>query len=332
MAFGVAVWLCVRLTAAHAVAALAAQTGVFGDEADVVVERPGGRLAPSVLAAVRAADGVATAYPELAGPVLLDAVPGAPDALRVLHVEAFDLLAPLPRAFEFRSQLPGPFAPAGSGPDPSLLIDRRGVVVSSALATARALRPGDSLDVRIGAVESPLRVAAVFPHGTTAIDDDVAVVDIATAQALFGTTEFDRIACTAEPGEIERMRAAIAAVVPHDARIVTTSERRSEVEHMLAGFVGSAIALADLALLVAMLLTYDAIAISVVRRRGQIGTLRALGATRSSIATAFVAEGVLLGAVGALVGVTAGTLVARVAGAVALGVDPYAYDRSAPIE
>jgi putative ABC transport system permease protein len=270
--------------------------------------------------------------PELDETFVVDAVPGEMPSDRVLHVKAFDLLALLPRAFEFRSELPGLFAPLGTGPDPRLLIGGRGIIVSATFAARRGLRAGDVLRGRIGAEPVALPIAAVFPRNTTSLDENVAVVDIATAQELFGTPgSYGRILATERPGAREVARRAVGNMLPPGASIVTANERRTEIEGMLAGFRASLEGLGILALLVASVLTYDAISTSVVRRRDDIATLRALGATRGAIAAAFLGEGAFLGALGGLVGVGGGTLLAQVAGVVGDGTDVYAADRSAPL-
>ena len=330
IALGVAVWLAIRLATAHAVETLAVQTGAFGDEADFIVDAPGGTLAARLLGRVRAAAGIASAMPEIEGTIVVDARPGV-DTDRVLRIEAFDLLAPLPRAFEFRRELPGTFAPAGSGPNPALLIAGGGVVVSDAFARTFGVGVGDALRARVGTERIALVVAAVLPRDTAAIDRNVGIVDIATAQALFGIAGFDRIACIALPGRETLAKISVRKLLPAGARIATANERRAEAERLLAGFAFDFIVLGCAAFGVTAVVVCDAIAVSVVRRRGDIATLRALGATRRAIARTFVWEGALLGGIGALLGVGAGTLVARAAGAVPPGIDPYAFDRAAPL-
>jgi putative ABC transport system permease protein len=72
-------------------------------------------------------------------------------------------------------------------------------------------------------------------------------------------------------------------------------------------------ALASLTLLVAMFLIANAVSISVLRRRPEIATLRALGASRASIFGVFVAEGLGIGLLGTLLGEAGGIVLARAA-------------------
>ncbi len=58
-------------------------------------------------------------------------------------------------------------------------------------------------------------------------------------------------------------------------------------------------------------LIYNTMAISVIQRREEIGALRALGATRRQIVATFLAEGAIFGALGALIGVEFGALLAQ---------------------
>ena len=91
---------------------------------------------------------------------------------------------------------------------------------------------------------------------------------------------------------------------------------------MLRSFALNLAALSYVALLVGMYLIYNTVAISVVQRRPEIGTLRALGATRRQIFATFLAEGMLFGVAGALLGLLLGALLAQFSvGAVAQTVD-----------
>ncbi len=324
IALGVSVYLAVRLSSAHAIAAFSAQSGLFGDESDFDVVRPGRGLGDAFLARVRHTDGIASAMPRIDGTVVA--------AGQVLQVEGVDLLAPLPRAFEFRAQLPGPFEPLGSGPTPYEAILGRGTIVTQAFAEHHHLRVGERIPIEIGRRRSDLLVSAILARDVTALDPDTAIVDIATAQAFFGAPgSFDRIACVAEPGALDRARRTIAALAPPGAEIVSAGDRRREIERAVGGFAANLAVLGALALLVAALFTYDAIAISVVQRRGDIGTLRAIGVARGSIATAIALEGVVLGCIGALLGVGGGTMLASLAGATPAPNDLYSFDRLAPL-
>ena len=66
-----------------------------------------------------------------------------------------------------------------------------------------------------------------------------------------------------------------------------------------------------IAMLVGVFLIYNTMSISVVQRRREIGILRALGTTRAQVLHLWTLEGVLLGSVGAALGVLAGIALAR---------------------
>jgi putative ABC transport system permease protein len=324
IALGVSVYLAVRLSSAHAIATFSAQSGLFGDESDFDVVRPGRGLDEAFLARVRRVDGIASAMPRIDGTVVA--------AGDVLHVEGVDLLAPLPRALEFRAQLAGPFAPFGSAVTPYDAVLDRGAIVSQAFAERHHLRDGDRVSVRIGPRRSDLLLSGILARDVTALDANTAIVDVATAQGFFDALgTFDRIVCIAQPGALDRARRTIAALAPPGAQIVSAGDRRREIERAVGGFTSNLAVLGALALLVAALFTYDAIAISVIQRRAEIGALRAIGAARRSIATAIALEGVALGCVGALLGVGGGTMLASLGGATPAPNDLYSFDRLAPL-
>ena len=72
---------------------------------------------------------------------------------------------------------------------------------------------------------------------------------------------------------------------------------------MLRAFRWNLTALSYISLIVGAFLIYNTIAVSVVRRRGEIGTLRALGATSGQVLRLFLAEALFLGLAGGIAGV-----------------------------
>jgi len=79
---------------------------------------------------------------------------------------------------------------------------------------------------------------------------------------------------------------------------------------MLAAFRWNLRLLSYISLIVGAFLIYNTIAISVVRRRGEIGIVRAIGAGRLAISLAFLGEAAGIGLVGALMGVPIGRVLA----------------------
>jgi putative ABC transport system permease protein len=322
IALGIAMWVTLRLADAHASASFSAQSGVFGDEADFSVVPNVGTLDGAVLSRVRNVAGVSSATPAREGQAVV--------AGEVVHVSGRDLLGPLPRTIEFRSVLPGPFAPIGSGPDPGLLLDRGGAFFSDAFARRHRLRVGDGVVASAGLVRVSLIVSAIVPRGAI-LESNVVLVDVATAARLFGGVgRLDRVDAVARLGKRDAVLAGISRVVPRGAVVVSAGQRRTGVERMAGGFSFDLELLGSVALLAAIVLAMDSVSISVVQRRAEIGTLRVLGATRGAIARTFLIEGVLLGAVGGLLGTVAGTALGDAGGSVAAGTDALVADPLAP--
>ena len=80
---------------------------------------------------------------------------------------------------------------------------------------------------------------------------------------------------------------------------------------MLAAFRWNLSVLSYVSLAVGAFLIYNTISVSVVRRRFEIGILRAVGATRGLIMTAFLGEAAAVGFVGAIAGVALGRSMAE---------------------
>src|SRR5258708_11918810 len=104
----------------------------------------------------------------------------------------------------------------------------------------------------------------------------------------------------------QRLRTVLTAGVEVRPQGSGTNENR----RMLAGFRWNLRLLSYIALIVGAFLIYNTISVSVVRRRAEIGIVRALGSSRALVLAAFVAEAACFGFLGALIGILLGRLMA----------------------
>jgi putative ABC transport system permease protein len=137
-------------------------------------------------------------------------------------------------------------------------------------------------------------------------------MDIADAQrALNRYGKLDRIDVTLGPGEdLAKVEPAIRALLPAAALIEKPGARSEENQRMLRAFRWNLRVLSYISLVVGAFLIYNTISVSVVRRRAEIGILRALGAARTAILALFLVEALLFGIIGAALGVLLGRLLA----------------------
>jgi len=108
----------------------------------------------------------------------------------------------------------------------------------------------------------------------------------------------------------QRLKQALPAGVVVNAQGSKTFANR----RMLAAFRWNLRILSYIALLVGAFLIYNALSVSVVRRRADIGTMRALGASSGAVLMAFLFEAVAFGTAGSLAALPLGRILA--AGAV----------------
>jgi putative ABC transport system permease protein len=194
--------------------------------------------------------------------------------------------------------------------------------------------PGDTLELLINDRNYICTVRGVYPDSKGT--ENAIVMDIAAAQRTLGRTgTLDRILIklphNADLGEWKKK---LEAALPEGVQIRPQGSGTAENRKMLAAFRWNLRLLSYIALVVGAFLIYNTISVSVVRRRPEIGVVRALGASRADILFAFLGEAVCLGAAGALLGLPLGRAMAS--GAVklmALTVDSlYVSSRPGPIE
>src|SRR6266540_539565 len=205
---------------------------------------------------------------------------------------------------------------AGSG-RANLLVTPNSVFVPENFARRHRLAVGKTLDIVAGGVRRSVTVAGLLELSgiARAAGSDLLVTDIFTAQKLLGKEgSIDRVDIVLDPGEPrEAIAGKVRAALAPGLTLQPPGRSAATADRMVRAFRFNLNALASLTLLVGAFLIANAVSISVLRRRPEIATLRAIGATRASIFAVFVAEGLAVGLVGTLVGEAGGIFLARTA-------------------
>ena len=304
VALGVAIALAIDLANATAVDSFSSSVNVVASRVNLQILGAGSGFDERTLLRVAAIPGVVSASPVIEDNIVVGARRAHPQAGEVLRVLGVDLLEPLPRDAG---------APAsGTDVHADTLVNGRGAIVSERVARRRHLQVGSRLSAIAGARQVSLVVAGILPPSVVGIDSSVVFVDIATAQDIFDKVGLlDRIDCVVDPSRLQQTFAAVRAVIPPGTRALEPRVRTGEIRRMLQSFQLNLDALSAIALVVGMYLIFNTVAIAVVQRRPEIGTLRALGATRAQIFIAFLVEGGALGLAGSLLGLALGALLAQ---------------------
>jgi putative ABC transport system permease protein len=169
---------------------------------------------------------------------------------------------------------------------------------------------GDKIELLINDQVHPYIVRAVFPDSDG--NASAIVMDIASAQRALGRAgRVDRILAKipAEPS-IEEWERRLASVLPAGMQVRAAGAGTDENRKMLAAFRWNLRLLSYIALVVGAFLIYNTVSVSVVRRRAEIGIVRALGATRGLVLAGFLGEAASFGLLGALIGLPLGRLMA----------------------
>lgn len=209
---------------------------------------------------------------------------------------------------------------SGTGEDNSIdsgVFEPDSVLVGGALAQRRALKSGDSFVVLTASGEKTLKVAGVMSKDGLggAYSGNLIVADIPLAQELTGLSgrisRIDLIVPQSDPALYQNVMDRLSATLPGDVTLGSPDTRGEQAGKMTRSFEYNLLALTLIALMVGMFLIYNTMTITVLRRRPEIGVLRAIGVKRSTILNMFLWEAVFLGGLGTACGVALGGLLAR---------------------
>ncbi|MDW8465326.1 MAG: FtsX-like permease family protein [Chloroherpetonaceae bacterium] len=230
---------------------------------------------------------------------------GISETLIVLGIDIFS-----DRAFRTYEDLDG----ADSDTFLRFLLEPNTLIVSQQFAARNHLKKGDTLELLANGVLKPVKIIGVFKtdRPTSEVANSFAVMDIEQAQRLFGKEgKLDKIDLIISEAESARLKAYLSEVLPPDVEVVSAKNRGEQVAKMLAAFEMNLAALAFISLLVAMFLIYNTITTNAIRRRREIGILRALGLSAWEVFSLFLLEAALIGILGSAVGLALGIALAH---------------------
>jgi putative ABC transport system permease protein len=240
-------------------------------------------------------------------------------------------LTQLPYAFEFTPRIEDFASIDGKGEalpfigvnliGSSLMELNRARIPSDVFSAPNPVWIGRRFGYKVGAhlqllINDTLRdftVAGVLPAlPGDASEPDVIVADIGVAQTVTGKLgKLDAIAVQSPAGESpEHWQQLLQRQLPASVTVEPSGARTDENRKMLSAFRWNLRVLSYIALVVGAFLIYNTISVSVVRRRNEIGVLRALGASRALILSGFLAEAGFFAVAGSALGVVLGRLMA----------------------
>ncbi|MBI3937185.1 MAG: ABC transporter permease [Betaproteobacteria bacterium] len=206
----------------------------------------------------------------------------------------------------------GRFLPEGD-PRQSLPVSVIGAKVATELFGAR---PALGEWLRVG--DRRFRVIGVLARQGESLGfntDEIIIVPLAAAQALFNTEALFRVLVEAKSREqIPYAKEDIEEIIrlrhegERDVTVITQDAVLATFDRILRALTLAVGGIAAISLAVAGILIMNVMLIAVTQRRREIGLLKALGATGREIRLAFFTEAVLLAIGGAVAGVAFGQL------------------------
>ncbi|MBS1806790.1 MAG: ABC transporter permease [Acidobacteria bacterium] len=194
----------------------------------------------------------------------------------------------------------------------TLLIDPHSIVLTEKFANKYNLQVNSQVTMIFGDKTETFTVRGLLRNegAARALDGNFALMDIAAAQWAFNRLgRIDRVDIRLRDGvSIDEAETAIKQKLPTGLNVQRPARRGRHVEKMLEAFHFNLTALSYIALIVGLFLIYNTVSISVITRREEIGTLRALGVTRKNVLALFLAEAAALAVIGCAIGLALGRL------------------------
>ena len=303
IALGVGVFVSVQMAIHTAIESFNASVDHVSGKANLQVTSFGRGFSEEVYLKVKKVPGVKAATPVIQYVSKMDEPIGEP-----LYLLGIDVLSDQPfREYQFYESY-----------DEGLLFlkNPHSIAITEKLANRHGLKKGEKITLIVGSKKVTLTITNLLKMEGPAksLEGNFGLIDIASAQeALEKVGIIDRIDLMVDISlPMEAIERELKKVIPPGVQVRRSDTRSGQIEKMVSAFHLNLTALSFISLIVGMFLIYNAISISVIQRRREIGILRSIGLTRPQALSLFICEAAWIGCLGSLAGIGIGIGLAKV--------------------
>ena len=302
IALGVAVFVSVQTAIYTAIESFNASVDHVSGKVNLQVTSFGRGFSEEVYLKVKKVPGIKAATPVIQYVSKMDEPIGEP-----LYLLGIDVFSDRPfREYQFHET-----------DDEGLLFLKtpNSIAITEKLANRHGLKRGQKITLIVGSKKVTLTITNLLKMEGPAnsLEGNFGLIDIASAQeALEKVGLIDRIDVIVDKSQpMEATERELKKVIPPGVEVRRSDTRSGQIEKMVSAFHLNLTALSFISLIVGMFLIYNAISVSVIQRRREIGILRSIGLTRPQVLGLFIGEAAWIGCLGSLVGIGLGIGLAK---------------------